>query len=55
MNQTTAQMLDARKAERQNLIARAWEMRLAGASGYAIAIELKVTKEWLRTYAGMSI
>lgn len=39
--------------DREALIARAWELRNAGASMYAIALELGVSKDWLRHYAAM--
>ncbi len=39
---------------KQDLIAKAWTMRMAGATLFQIAIELKVSKDWLRHYAGMA-
>lgn len=40
-------------SSKAELIARAWAMRAEGASLYAIATALGVSKEWLRHYAGM--
>ena len=39
---------------KQERIAKAWVLRTAGASLFEIATQLGVTKEWLRTYAGMT-
>lgn len=39
--------------DKQRLIVEARAMRAAGKSLYEIATRLRVTKEWLRTYAGL--
>lgn len=39
--------------DKQALISKAQAMRAEGASLYAIAVALGVTKEWLRHYAGL--
>lgn len=41
------------KTQRDELIAKALVMAYNGDSLYTIAIALGVTKEWLRTYAGL--
>lgn len=42
------------KREHNLKIAQALSLRAAGQSLYAIATELGVSKDWLRTYAGLS-
>jgi hypothetical protein len=52
-NTTAATTAEALKAERDRKVAEALVMALNGKSLFQIAIALGVTKEWLRTYAGL--
>lgn len=50
---TGEQALDRAMAQRRADIARAHYLHAQGLSLYAIALELRRTKEWLREYAGL--
>lgn len=44
---------DNRHNPRERTVRAAQEMKASGMSLYAIAVQLGVTKEWLREYAGL--